>query len=227
MIHSVSRVKDLTFVIIPFLQKYPLLTQKRTDFLLFNFVLDIINNKQHLTTEGLLKVISIRASMNRGLTKELSNYFSNIIPVERAKISLTEIKDPYWLSGFTDGEGCFKVIIYKSTSTSLGQAVRLRFRLYQHFRDTILIYKLIEYLDCGSLSLDPRSPAVEFIVSRFLDINDKITPFFAKYLLLGIKNKDYLDLVKVVQLMESKAHLTEQGLNQIRKIKAGMNTLRC
>jgi len=47
--------------------------------------------------------------------------------------------------------------------------------------------KLIKYLGCGSLSLDPRSPAVEFVVSRFSEINDKIIPFFAKYPLLGKK----------------------------------------
>jgi hypothetical protein len=81
----------------------------------------------------------------------------------------------------------------KSTYTSLSQAVRLIFRLYQHSRDTILMNKLIEYLNCGSLSLDPLSPAVEFIVSRFLDIKDKIIPFFfAKYPLLGIKKKNFI-----------------------------------
>jgi hypothetical protein len=34
---------------------------------------------------------------------------------------------------------------------------------------------------------------------------------------------DYLDFVKVIELMKEKEHLTEEGLNQIRKIKAGMN----
>ena len=84
--------------------------------------------------------------------------------------------------------------------------------------------KLIKYLGCGSLSLDPRSPAVEFVVSRFSEINDKIRPFFAKYPLLGKKKLDYLDFIKVAQLMKSKAHLTKEGLDKIRKIKGGMNT---
>jgi hypothetical protein len=34
---------------------------------------------------------------------------------------------------------------------------------------------------------------------------------------------DYLDWCKVAELMKNKAHLTEEGLSKIRKIKAGMN----
>jgi len=35
---------------------------------------------------------------------------------------------------------------------------------------------------------------------------------------------NYLDFCKVAELMNEKAHLTEEGLEAIRKIKAGMNT---
>jgi hypothetical protein len=44
---------------------------------------DLINKKEHLTTEGLLKIISIRASMNRGLTEVLNKAFPEITPVAR------------------------------------------------------------------------------------------------------------------------------------------------
>jgi hypothetical protein len=65
--------------------------------------------------------------------------------------------------------------------------------------------------------------AVNFVVSRFSDITEKIIPFFDKYPLVGVKRLDYLDFVKVAELMKEKAHLTAEGLEQIRVIKAGMN----
>jgi hypothetical protein len=34
---------------------------------------------------------------------------------------------------------------------------------------------------------------------------------------------DYLDWCKVAELMQNKEHLTASGLDQIRKIKAGIN----
>jgi len=47
--------------------------------------------------------------------------------------------------------------------------------------------------------------------------------FFDKYKIIGVKYEDYLDFKKVAQLMEKKAHLTIEGLEDIRRIKAKMN----
>ncbi len=55
------------------------------------------------------------------------------------------------------------------------------------------------------------------------DIN-KIISIFDKYPLQGTKLLDYLDFCKIAKLMNAKAHLTEEGLAEIRKIKAKMNT---
>nr|QYB19897.1 LAGLIDADG endonuclease [Monilinia laxa]QYB19982.1 LAGLIDADG endonuclease [Monilinia laxa]QYB20062.1 LAGLIDADG endonuclease [Monilinia laxa]QYB20225.1 LAGLIDADG endonuclease [Monilinia laxa]QYB20310.1 LAGLIDADG endonuclease [Monilinia laxa] len=41
--------------------------QKHLDFKLFKLALSCIKNKEHLTPEGLKKVIAIKASMNKGL----------------------------------------------------------------------------------------------------------------------------------------------------------------
>ena len=61
-------------------------------------------------------------------------------------------------------------------------------------------------------------------VSKFSEIRDKIIPFFDQFPLHGAKRLDYLDFLKIANLMEGKLHLTEEGLDQIRKIKDGMNT---
>ena len=46
--------KDLTIIINHF-DKYPLLTQKRTDFKFLNKVFLMVKNKEHLTWEGFRK----------------------------------------------------------------------------------------------------------------------------------------------------------------------------
>jgi len=60
----------------------------------------------------------------------------------------------------------------------------------------------------------------------FADINANIIPFFDKYPLQGEKAKDFMDFKKVALLMQSKAHLTREGLEEILKIKSGMNARR-
>ena len=53
-----------------------------------------------------------------------------------------------------------------------------------------------------------------------------VIPFFQAHPLMGAKRDDYNDFVKVAKLMESKAHLNKEGLEQIRSIKSRMNSKR-
>jgi hypothetical protein len=50
---------------------------------------------EHLTIEGIHKIVSIRASMNNGLSKALVEAFPNITPVERPLVDRTVNLDPY------------------------------------------------------------------------------------------------------------------------------------
>jgi len=68
-----------------------LLTQKRADFELFKLAVELLSRKEHLTIEGLRKIVAIRASMNKGLTDTLKEAFPNIIPVQRPTIDYKTI----------------------------------------------------------------------------------------------------------------------------------------
>jgi len=52
VLYCVAGQKELIEVIIPHFDKYPLLTQKRADFILFKSIVKLILNKEHLTTDG-------------------------------------------------------------------------------------------------------------------------------------------------------------------------------
>jgi hypothetical protein len=67
---------------------------------------------------------------------------------------------------------------------------------------------------------------VIFKVTSYSDISEKIIPFFNKYPVLGVKSKDFEDFKKVANLMEKRLHLTPEGLDQIKKMKLGMNRKR-
>ena len=113
------------------------------------------------------------------------------------------------------------VKIIASKTHSIGFQVKLVYQLSQHKRDEKLLKLLIEYLDCGNIY--KNGDAFDFRVSKLSDILNKIIPFFKKYPILGVKALDFADFCKAAELMKNKAHLTKDGLEQIRKIKAGMN----
>lgn len=55
---------------------------------------------------------------------------------------------------------------------------------------------------------------------------DIILPFFQKYRIIGVKSLDFIDWCKIAVILKNKAQLTEQDLNGIKEIKAGMNRTR-
>jgi len=61
---------------------------------LFKQAYELVKQKDHLTPEGLQKIVNIRASMNKGLPEKLKNYFPNTIPVERLFVINQKIKNP-------------------------------------------------------------------------------------------------------------------------------------
>jgi hypothetical protein len=97
--------------------------------------INFIIKGEHVTIEGLQKIVNIRASMNLGLSEVLTQSFPNAIPVERPTVEATENIDPHWLAGFSEGEGCFGVQISKSKTQKIGSQVLLKFTLAQHSRD--------------------------------------------------------------------------------------------
>jgi hypothetical protein len=219
--YRVSALKDLN-VIIDHYEKYPLLTYKQSDFLLFKEVVELIKQGKHLTSEGLNKIISIKASLNsQTISDKLRQSFPQIIPALISKTQDKKIKSLHWLAGFTDAEGCFFIAIKKSQLSKLGETVWLRFILTQHLRDKELIESLMSTLSCGRYIT--KSGYGEFIVEKFSDINEKILPIFEKFQLHGIKSKEFYDFKEAALIIKNKGHLTRKGLDEIKKIKGKMN----
>ena len=220
--YSIDSIEDLNKLIIH-LEKYPLLTQKAADFLLFKQAVKLVNNKAHLTVEGLNQIVNIKASLNLGLSDMLKSEFAGYTPVKRPVINSDNvILDPNWISGFVSAEGNFDVRI-PSTNSKLGYRVQLRFRITQHSRDIRLMEKIVEYFGSGKIYKYGGKSAVSLTIVDFTDITNIIVPFFNKNAIIGIKLYDYLDWCKIHSLMINRAHLTVEGINSIREIKSGMN----
>lgn len=148
--------------------KYPLITFKLADYLLFKEVVGMIKLKEHLTKDGLDKIVAIKASINRGLpqSEEFKTAFPHVIPVNRPLVTLPALEtkkifDPNWLAGFTSpspwgcgpkgGEGCFILNLFKSSAYKTRFKVQLRFQITQHYREEVLFRSLIEYFGCGNV----------------------------------------------------------------------------
>nr|YP_010164135.1 LAGLIDADG endonuclease [Metarhizium album]QRK27500.1 LAGLIDADG endonuclease [Metarhizium album] len=213
--YQVSSIKDIEFII-KFFDRYPLITQKYGDYQLFKEAYELIRNKQHLTNDGLLKLIALKASSNWGLNLTLKETFPDIVPVNRVQPN-NKIPNPEWLLGFVSGEGNFMIRLINSPANKLGYQVGLRFQITQHSKDKLLMENIINYLQCGYLSV--RNDILDFHVTKFSDIVERIIPFFNKYPLLGVKQRDFENFKSVASIISDKKHLTEEGISKIKEIK--------
>lgn len=197
----------------------------------------LIKNKEHLTRKGFLKILTIRASINKGLSDELNLSYPNIKPAPRPVFLVKNIKNYNWIAGLASGDGCFHISIRNSLTTKLRKSIVLKFHIAQHSRDIKTIEMIISNLGCGKVELVLKQSAVYFVVVKFEDIVKKVIPLFDKYPIKGVKALDYNDFKKVVNILacaacfreakqKTKQHLTEQGLLKIKDIKQEMNSFR-
>lgn len=235
-VYKVRSLKEVDIIVKHF-DQYTLITKKKADFELFKLIINKLNNKEHLTSEGLQEIISICVSMNLGLSSVIKKNFSHIIPVARPLIENMVVPHPEWVAGFVSGEGSFSIHV---GSQPEDKSVSLSFRVSQHSKDEQLLKSFVDYFGCGNFNYhNKEKKAVIFVVRKFVDINSKIIPFFEKYKVLGVKNKDFLDWIEAAKVIESKNHLTPsapglsrwrgrgaEGYKRIYKIKENMNSYR-
>ena len=135
--YSVVSIVDINKFIIPHFKKYPLQSVKSIDFDLWSQIINLLNDKKHLTPNGIIQIVSLKSIMNFGLSKKLKLVFSNLIFLERKEYKPDNNKlNPYWISGFISGDGSFFITINKNNRVSAWLSIGLNAR-DKHLLDKI------------------------------------------------------------------------------------------
>jgi LAGLIDADG endonuclease len=128
-----------------------------------------------------------------------------------------------WIVGFVDGEGCFHIGMNHNQKMTLGFQVLPEFTVVQHQVDEQVLYALKAYFGCGVVRKN-HGTRLSYRVRGHENLLHKILPFFEKHQLKTRKRVDFAKFRKVILLMEQGEHLTPEGLEKIRQIKATMNS---
>ena len=164
---NVWSVKELQ-VIIDHFDKYPLVTAKHSDFLLFKQCFEIVKKREHLTEKGLLKILGLKSFLNLGLSNKLKEAFPDIIPINRPEYifkGAAYATNPWWISGFVNGDGSFHLHASRrnsKVSANVHRKVFLSFVICLHSRDEKVLLSLVDYFKSleikVSLPLPPAPP---------------------------------------------------------------------
>ena len=143
--------------------------------------------------------------------------------------------NPFYITGFTEGEGSFYVGILPRKMKN-GWEVRPSFSLSQNEKDKVLVFSLIDFFGCGFVRPSKGDQTIKYEVRSLKDLQDKIIPHFEKYQLTGRKQNDFIAFKKAIEIMKANKHLENEGLKTIiflalsmtknpRRIKSLQNTL--
>ena len=130
--------------------------------------------------------------------------------------------NPYYVTGFVDGEGCFLINVKTTSALKLGYSVHLTFKIKIHYRDIKLLEKILNYFDkVGNITIR-KDGYIELIVSSLKDIKILIN-HFDTYPLITNKWSDYQIFKEVFVLINNKQHLSIEGFKKILSLKAVFN----
>lgn len=139
--------------------------------------------------------------------------------------------NPWYIVGFTDGEGSFSITISKHKTKRLGLDARLIFEIELRGDEKPLLQEIQNYFRCGQifdLNYDRYGwkPHVKYAVKSHQDLTKFVIPFFKKYPLKGKKAKDFQLFCQAADIFENKEHLTLEGIEKLHKLREFMNNRR-
>lgn len=238
-IYQIRDLNSLMNEVIPHFNRYPLISQKQKDYKVFSMVLVPLLNNRQFSDRGIVKLKyllnwSARTSSpqsERLEEEELSSLHTNHRLDNLGEASLLRVDYDLrditcdWLSGFISGDGCFFVNIYKVKDCSTGYAVKLSISITQHLKDKVLMENIARILMCGRVYKHSKNTVV-LKISTFKHLINTIIPLLEQYPIRGAKSRDFKDFCLIASKVQTKTHLRIEGLEEIRKIKLGMNSRR-
>jgi hypothetical protein len=150
---------------------------------------------------------------------------------EIIQMSAYKIISPWYIVGFTEGEGCFAINISKHKTKKFLRDANLCYEIELRGDERPILEIIQKRLNCGII-VDLKyerygwKPHVKYTVRKQSDIFFKVIPFFKQFPLQGKKRKDFELFCQAATIFRKKQHLTEEGLIKLEKLREFMNDRR-
>ena len=125
-----------------------------------------------------------------------------------------------WIVGFTDGEGCFSVSIFRNATTKFGWQVFPEFVITQGMKSLPALKLFQSFFGCGKMFINKRydnhhEHLYRYCVRSVIELQNIIIPFFKERPLKTAKQKDFKLFAEIVEMLAKKQHLTQGGMRKI------------
>lgn len=129
-----------------------------------------------------------------------------------------------YVSGLTDGEGCFCISFNFRNKLNTNIEVRPSFSISLNQKDLLLLKKISKIFDCGAIRKSVRDRCYKYEVRNLNEINTKIIPHFRKFPLQGSKSSDFDKFAKVCEMMKANLHRSKNRLPELIELSYSINS---
>lgn len=131
--------------------------------------------------------------------------------------------DPWFVTGLTEGEGCFSISFTLRKRIRVGIETRPSMSISLNCRDLDLLKQIHAYFKCGGIRYSRSDRTYKFEVRSIDDITKRIIPHFEKFQLQGAKQSDFLKFVKICKDIKANLHVNKRHLKKIIELAYQMN----
>lgn len=148
--------------------------------------------------------------------------------IEKPDNQQERLKTIGWIVGYTDGEGCFSVSMFRNKTTKYGWQVFPEFVVTQGEKSRKSLTEIQDFFRCGKIfennrKDNHREKLLRYCVRNRKELTENIIPFFVQYPLRTAKKEDFKKFVQIVIMMNRGLHKTLSGLKRIASIIENMN----
>jgi len=95
---------------------------------------------------------SLKPSENSNQINKSRRRFSSSLVTQQWELRQIESNlNPWWLTGFIDAEGCFRISVIKDNRYKTGWSIQLFFKILLHLKDRALLEKIKKYFGVVSV----------------------------------------------------------------------------
>jgi hypothetical protein len=136
----------------------------------------------------------------------------------------SELLNPYYVTGFTEADGCFYVSIYREPKAKIGFRIVPVFYITQDLASEQVLYAIhhtIAPSEPGKFTKRLKDNTLTYSL-RGVKACKSVIAHFDKYPLLGEKQNNFMIFRSILGLLEQKKHLTDPA--EVAKLAYTMNT---
>jgi len=154
-------------------------------------------------------------------TRSLSNLKYRRISTLHCNNNDTKSIDPWFVTGFADAEGCFRILLRKSNSIKTGCGVGLEFKVEGHKKEIQSLQEIkVFFKNKGSITIHGYA---RYCIASVKDPLDVLIPHFDQFSLRTAKQADDLLFRRAIVNIKDGKHLTVPGWQEIVNIRAILN----